>query len=340
MDRERFYTDRWRHRAQTWAYMGGSALLLLVAASIVFGLTGAVWLLAVSAAILSLRDQIPLQTILRIRGASPVSPFEAPALHGIVAELAARANLLQVPALYYVPSRRPEAFTVAAGDVSAIALSQGLVDLLDRDELTAVLAHEVSHVRAGDTSVLTFMHSLRQFTSTIALFGLAIAGFGFIGLLPPVSPLAPLLLVIPGASMAMAMAVSRTREFDADMGAAGLVGDPRSLARALWKLDRVERGPLGGLGVPLESMIPRSLRTHPPTRERVERLLALVPRFRHLASRVPLPGSLAGRYYRATGSSRRLGYSAKNDRRPLPEYLNDPSPYRRPRRWSSTAHRG
>ena len=304
MDRERFHTDRWRRRAQTWAYMGGSSLLLLVAASIVFGPTSAVWLLVISAAILALRGQMPLPTILRMRGARPLSRFEAPALHGVVAELARRANLSRVPALYYVPSRRPEAFTVAARDASAIAVSQGIVDLLDRDELTAVLAHEVSHVRAGDTWVLAFMQSLRQFTSTIALFGLIMVGFSLIGLLPPVSPLAPLLFVVPGASMAMAMAVSRTREFDADLGAAGLVGDPRSLARALWKLDGVERGLLlGRFGVPLENMIPRSLRTHPPTPERVERLLALVPRSRRLAPRRPHAVLLGSQHDRGMGHS-------------------------------------
>ncbi len=278
MDRERFYTDRLRRRAQTLGYVGGSAALLLLAAWIVFGLTGAVLLLLVAAAVLAFQDRIPVHAILRVRGARPIAHHEAPDLHVMVTHLARRAGLLRAPALFYLPRRQPEAFTVASGDDAAIAVSQGLLDLLDQDELAGVLAHEVSHVRAGDTRLLSLVQSMRQLTGTVVLYGLLAVVLSVLGLFPAVSPFAPLLLVVPGMSVAAAMAVSRTREFDADLGAAALVGDPRPLARALWKLERLQRGLSGLFGVRLRAIVPRSLQTHPPTPERVDRLLALLPR--------------------------------------------------------------
>jgi heat shock protein HtpX len=286
MDRTRFVTDRLRRRAQTLGYVGGSLALLLLAAWIVFGLTGTLWLLLTAAIVLTLQGQLPIHALLRMRGATPIAAYQAPRVHRLLRELASRAELSRVPVLYYVPRREPEAFTVASGDDSAIAISRGMLDLLDHDELAGVLAHEVSHVRARDTRLLSLMHSMRQLTGSIALFGLLGVLLGVVGVLPPVSPLVPLLLVVPGISMAATMAVSRTREFDADLGAAELLGDPEPLARALWKLDRFNRGLLRFFGASLESLVPRSLMTHPPTRERVERLMQLIPRHRG-TSRTP-----------------------------------------------------
>jgi heat shock protein HtpX len=287
MDRERFHTDRLRWRAQTLGYVGGSALLLLAAAWIVFGLTGATWLIIASVVVLAFQDKIPIQAVLRVRGARPVAVYEAPHLQATVRELARRAGLTEAPALYYVPRRQPEAFTVSSGGQAAIAVSRGLLDVLDPDELAGVLAHEVSHVRAGDTRLLSLVQSMRQLTGTVVLFGLLEAVLSVLGFLPRVSPFVPLLLVVPGMSVAVAMAVSRTREFDADLGAAALVGDPRPLARALWKLERLNEGLLGLLGVRLETLVPRSMHTHPPTRERVDRLLALLPSPARLQLGVP-----------------------------------------------------
>jgi len=269
-------TDRLRWRVQTLAYASGSVALLLVAAAIVFGVPGAMWLVVASAIFLAFQDRIPVHAIMRLRGARPVRSYEAPTVHAMASELARRAGLVQTPALYYVPRRQPEAFTVASGDHAAIAVSSGLLDVLDPDELFGVLAHEVSHVRAGDTRLLGLVQSVRQLTGTVVLFGVLSLMFSLLGLFPAVSPFVPLLLVVPGLSAAVAMAVSRTREFDADLGAAALLGDPRPLARALWKLERFNLGLVGLLGIRLESLVPRSLHTHPPTAERVDRLLALV----------------------------------------------------------------
>jgi heat shock protein HtpX len=278
MDRERFLTDRLRWRIQTLAYVGGSALLMLAAAWIVFGTMGAIWLLLSAALALSWQGRLPISAVMRVRGARPLARFEVPGLLALVHELGRRAGLAQAPALYLVSRRQPEAFTVASGGDAAIAISEGMLAVLDRDELTSVLAHEVSHVQAGDTRLIALMQSMRQLTGSIVLFGGFAIVLSLLGLLPTVSPFVPLLLVVPGISMAAAMAVSRTREFHADLGAAALVGDPRPLARALFKLERHSQGMLGLLGIPLESIVPRSMQTHPPTRERVERLLALVDR--------------------------------------------------------------
>lgn len=277
MDRKRFLTSRLRRLLETAAYAGLALLLLLAAAFIVFGVTGALWLLVSATLLIALGDNLPAGAILRVRRARPLAAHEAPALHRLVRELAARAELTRPPALYLVSRSQPEAFTVNSGGETAVAVSRGLLEVLTREELAGVLAHEVSHVRAGDTRWLTLMHAVHRLTGTLVLFGVAGVVLTLFLPLPPVSPFAPLLLVMPSASMALTLAVSRAREFDADLGAAALLGDPLPLARALHKLERVNGGLLGLLGVPLESLVPRSLRTHPPTAERVERLLSLVP---------------------------------------------------------------
>ncbi len=289
MDRERFLTDRLRWRAQTLAYVGGSAALLLLATWIVFGFSGALWLLIAAGLVLGLQGQMPLAAVLRMRGARPLAPYEAPELHALLVELSRRAGLPRAPALYFVARSHPEAFTVAAGGDSAVAVSRGLLGLLSRDELAGVLAHEISHVRAGDTRLLGVAFAMQRLTGNVVVFGLLAVLLSVFGLFPAVSPLAPLLLVMPQLSTAAAMAVSRTREFDADLGAAALVGDPRPLARALQKLDHLHRGVLGMLGVRLEALVPRALNTHPPTAERVERLLALLPARRAAAELVRWP---------------------------------------------------
>jgi heat shock protein HtpX len=265
---------------------------LLLAAGIVLGLTGAFLLLAAAVVAVSVRGQMPLHTILRMRGAVPVSAYQAPALHGLLDELARRAELPARPALYFVARPEPEAFTVASGDAAAIVVSRGVLDVLDRHELAGVLAHEVSHVKARDSRLLALMHAMRQLTGSVVLVGVMAVLFSLLGLFPPVSPLVPLLLVLPGMSMAATLAVSRTREFDADLGAAALLGDPEPLARALHKLERIHSGLLGTLGIPAESIVPPSLRTHPPTRERVQRLMALLPSRRR---RAPWPAGPARR---------------------------------------------
>jgi len=210
-------------------------------------------------------------------------PDEAPHQYAILAELARRAGLPRVPRLYYVPSSVMNAFATGRRDDAMVALSDGLLRRLDLREQAGVLAHEVSHVANGDLAVMAFADLVSRITGSFGLFGqillllsLPAALVTDVGV--PWLALA-ILLAAPTLSALVQLALSRNREYEADLSAAELTGDPAGLASALEKLERYqgrfwEQILMPGRRVPDPSL----LRTHPETADRIERLLALVPR--------------------------------------------------------------
>ena len=218
--------------------------------------------------------------VLRLYGARPLSPPEAPTLFRVVTALAARAELARVPALYYQPSRIINAFAVGRHDDSAICLSDGLLRALNQEELMGVLAHEISHIRNNDRWMMGLADAVSRLTRMLSWIGqlllllnlpmLILGGETF-----------PWLIVLPliGApilSVFLQLALSRTREYDADLGAATLTGNPRGLAKALAKMERLrgtwlERLLLSGRRLPEPSVF----RTHPDSADRIHRLLEL-----------------------------------------------------------------
>jgi heat shock protein HtpX len=258
-------------------------LVLFLALTATLGITG--WLLggalgvvvAVGLAIVTAQTLASLGTegIMRMQGAIPLSPVQAPELVQVLRALARRAALSAPPQLYLLPGQVPNAFAAGRGDDAAIAVSEGLLGALDRRELTGVLAHEVGHLQAGDTDVLRLAGSLVHATRTVGQVGLlacvlsALAG-------QPVPVLLPLLFfAAPSLGLGLQLWLSRRREFAADAAAVGLTGDAFGLASALARLDRW-RSRLRYLGYALGAP-PSWLSTHPPTRERLERLQQLQP---------------------------------------------------------------
>jgi heat shock protein HtpX len=201
----------------------------------------------------------------------PLSPFQAPGLNALLQELARRASLPTVPRLYLLP--QPVLQAVAAGTTErpGIGVTRALVETLSAEELAGVLAHEISHVRHGDLTVMRIAAAASGITRAMAQAGLIVLilwGAGAFG----AHPLLPVLLILaPLASDMLALSLSRTREFLADAGAVELTGDPAALASALTRLkvlqgDDFER---------LASRGPRWLRwfrTHPTIEERVAAL--------------------------------------------------------------------
>ena len=212
-----------------------------------------------------------------------LQPDEAPHQYAILAELARRAGLPRVPRLYYVPSSVMNAFATGRRDDAMVALSDGLLRRLHLREQAGVLAHEVSHVANGDLAVMAFADLVSRITGSFGLFGqillllsLPAALVTDVGV--PWLALA-ILLAAPTLSALVQLALSRNREYEADLSAAELTGDPAGLASALEKLERYqgrfwEQILMPGRRVPDPSL----LRTHPETADRIERLLALVPR--------------------------------------------------------------
>lgn len=221
--------------------------------------------------------------------AQPIARHEAPELYDMVASLSQRAGI-PMPKLFFVPTRSPNAFATGRDpEHAAVAVTQGIVDLLSREELEGVLAHELTHVRNRDTltqAVAGTIAGAITFLGRILTFG---------ALYGPVTrdtrrggnPLGILFLIVlaPLAAAMIQMAISRTREYSADLGSAEITGNPLALAHALEKLEAMgHQIPMNGNPTmsPLLIVNPLSkeglmslFRTHPPTEDRIRRLLEL-----------------------------------------------------------------
>ncbi|NJL01405.1 MAG: zinc metalloprotease HtpX [Spirulinaceae cyanobacterium SM2_1_0] len=218
--------------------------------------------------------------------AQPVSDRDAPGLHQMVTRLSQRAGLPK-PAVYIVPTAAPNAFATGRDPQhAAVAVTQGLLEMLPADELEGVLAHELSHVANRDTltqAVAATIAGAISFLANIAWW------FGSADDDGP-NPLALFLMMLfaPIAAAVIQMGISRTREFAADAGAAELTGNPQALARALRRLEagsrrmRMQANPAFEPLLITNNLSGRLLSglfsTHPPTDARVQRLLAMTNR--------------------------------------------------------------
>ncbi len=272
-------------------------LLLGVLAALLVGLGGVidprfVHLYAAMALLMNLgayffSDRI----VLAMHRAREVAPHEAPRLHAIVEELSQRAGIPR-PRLYAVPGASPNAFATGRNPKNGVvAVTEGIVQLLDERELRGVLAHEIAHIKNRDILVATIAAAIAAAITYIAhalQWGAIFGGHGRNDE-DRGSPLGALALafVAPIAAMLIQLGISRSREYLADETGARLAGDPESLARALEKLHlgtsrfpmHVEPAtaslfivsPLGGRRSWLSLFS-----THPDVEERVRRLRALV----------------------------------------------------------------
>ncbi len=173
--------------------------------------------------------------VLRLQNAEPVEMRRAPELYDLVGHLAHRAQL-PMPKLYLIHSDQPNAFATGRNpENAAVAVSTGLLQHLERDEVAAVVAHELAHIRNHDTLTMSIGATLAGAISVLAQFGLF---FGGRGANSPLGGAGTLVMAIgaPFVAMIVQMAVSRTREYEADRGGAEISGDPMALARALEKI--------------------------------------------------------------------------------------------------------
>ncbi len=231
-----------------------------------------------------LAPRLPSAAIMRMLRARPVSfdPWRGEGWHQvaeILHALAARAGMAQVPRLYWQSAAGPRAFSAGDADDPAIAISRGTLHQLSPRELQAVLAHEVAHLAAGDTRWLLLAETLARVIQSVALVGLITA---FVGALltgeAPFSGRVMLgLAVSPFVARLLLLALARNREFAADAGAVRLTGDPEGMARALTTIERLSRRHWGQTYEAALKAVPPVLRTHPPTEERIARLLHTGP---------------------------------------------------------------
>lgn len=263
-----------------------SALLILsmlgiaaMAGSLLLGETGA-WLAAgVALMALLIEPTTSSALTLRLYRARPLHPAEAPGLWALLRQLAKLTGLPAVPVPHYVPSQMINAFATGSRQRAAIVVTDGLLRTLTPRELTGVLAHEVAHIAHDDLRVMGLADSVSRLTSLLALLGqliliLSLPWF-LLGEVSVSWPAWLLLALAPHLTLLAQLGLSRVREFDADLMAARLTGDPQGLASALARIEQVSRSwrhwLLPGWGNPEPSW----LRTHPATAARIKRLHAL-----------------------------------------------------------------
>lgn len=215
-------------------------------------------------------------------GARPFEPGELPQVRAMVEELSREASI-PMPKLYVAPSPQPNAFATGRNPKhAAVAVTQGILQVLDERELRAVIAHELSHVKNRDILITSIAASVGTAISFIANFAMF---FGSSDEDRP-NPVAMILLMILGpiAASLLQLALSRSREFEADRSGAELLGEGGDLASALMKIEAYARqipldvepsqaqayiiNPLTGRQFNFKGLF----MTHPPTEERVKRL--------------------------------------------------------------------
>lgn len=228
--------------------------------------------------------------VLKMYGGQELSQADAPELFQTVQELTARAGL-PMPRVYMIQGDQPNAFATGRDpEHAAVAVTQGIVKMLSRDELRGVLAHELAHVKHRDILIGTVAATMAGAISMLA--NMAHWGMMFGGRSSDDreggSPIAALVMIIvaPLAAMLIQMAISRSREFLADEGGAQIAGNPLSLANALRKLDmRAKQIPMNASPATAHMFIVSPLSgggftklfsTHPPMEERIARLEAMV----------------------------------------------------------------
>jgi len=221
--------------------------------------------------------------VLKMYGAQEVSEADAPELYRIVRSLATRAQL-PMPKVYIINEDQPNAFATGRNpEHAAVAVTGGIMDILSRDELEGVLAHELAHVKHRDILVGTIAASIAGAVTSLTHLAFFFGGRDDEGM----NPVAMIIMIIvaPIAAMMVQMAISRSREFGADEGGAEMCGRPRYLANALRKLDMASKqipmdanpstahmfivSPLFGGG------FSKLFSTHPPMEERIARLEAM-----------------------------------------------------------------
>jgi len=272
---------KWRNRLHTVLLAGGSLLLLVACAYVFAGLAGIFWAALLGGLSLWMSARMSPDLILRLYKARRLEPEDFPEGHRILRLIAARADLPAPPDLYYVPSNLMNAFSVGTPQDSAIGVTDALIRRLTPRQFAGVIAHELSHIRNEDIKVMALADMVSRLTSVMSMVGLFTLFLNFPAILAgggrvPWLGIA-LLWTAPTIGALLQLALSRAREYDADLDAAGLTGDPEGLASALVHLEksqgRMWEMMLPGGRVPQPSV----LRSHPKTSERVRRLLSLKP---------------------------------------------------------------
>ncbi len=271
---------------KTFLLLTGLTLFLLFVGQVFGGQRGMVIAL-VFAAVLNFvsyffSDKIAIMS----SGAKPVSREELPRIYEIVERLCAKTGL-PMPKLYVIPTQSPNAFATGRNPQHAsVAVTQGILQILNDDEMEGVLAHELGHVRNRDILISSVAATIAGAITMLARMAFWFGGGDDERRGSPIAALAMMILA-PFAALLIQMAISRSREYGADETGAHFTGNPYALASALQKLEQwSQRVPMAAnpstahlyIIKPLLGMSFGNLfSTHPPTADRIARLTGMAP---------------------------------------------------------------
>ncbi len=270
---------------KTYALMIGLTLLFIWFGGLIGGKTGMLIAFLIAVGTNFYAYYYSDEQVLAHYNAIPVDRYSASGLYNIVDRLTRRAGL-PMPKLYIIPEEQPNAFATGRDyEHSAVAVTEGLLELLTEEEVEAVIAHELSHIKHYDMLIGTVVATISGAIAMLANFGMF---FGGDEDRPNPIVMLILMIVMPIVATIIQMSVSRSREFLADEGASKMTGHPEWLQSALIKLENYARGivmpeaepqtahmfiinPFTGKDFSMQQLFS----THPTTEERVERLEAL-----------------------------------------------------------------
>ena len=275
-------------RARTWVLIAGLSALLVGFGALIGGSSGIVLFAGIAIAMNFFMYWFSAKLALKASRAKPLAREDAPELYRDIEELTGKAGI-PMPTVHLIPSEQPNAFATGRNPKhAAVAVTQGLLTNLPRDQVRGVIAHELAHVANRDVLVMTIAAMIGAAITAIAhilQFSMFFGGgddddnpLGIVGSLAAI-------IVAPIAAMILQLAVSRQREYLADATAAKYLGEGRPLANALESLKRgVEAVPMNVNPATASLYIANPLRkvgmaalfsTHPPMDERIRRIRAL-----------------------------------------------------------------
>jgi heat shock protein HtpX len=274
---------------KTSILMAGIVVLFGMVGAALGGAGGMLIALAIAGAMNVYAYWFSDKAVLRMYNAREVDAQSAPKYYGLIKELAANAGL-PMPRVYIIDEAQPNAFATGRNpENAAVAATTGIMQILSERELRGVMAHELAHVKHRDTLISTISATIAGAISSIAQFGMLFSG-GHNDREGGVHPAVAILVMIlaPIAAMLIQMAISRSREFEADRGGAEISGDPGALASALQKihnyahrvpLETAEQHPETAQMMIINPLSAEGIKglfsTHPQTEERVARLMAM-----------------------------------------------------------------
>lgn len=272
---------------KTWLLMGFLTILLVLIGKLILGQSGAILFFIIALGLNFFGYFFSDKIALGMTRSKPLAEHEAPEIYDLVRHLSQQARL-PMPRIYRIPSMQPNAFATGRNPKHAVvAVTDGLRQILDRQEIEGVIAHELAHIKNRDIligSIAAIIAGAITMIANVLQWGLIFGGsddddgggiLGLIGMLL-------MIILAPLAATLIQLAISRTREFQADATGSRIAGQPDGLASALQKLERAARqipmevnpatshmfiiNPLSG------GSLVRLFSTHPPISERVQKL--------------------------------------------------------------------